>query len=382
MVFAYNLNDMSSSKISSLQIPKRLLMGPGPSIVADSILEKMGKAPVGHLDPYFLSLMDEIKVMLREVFQTTNEFTFPISGTGSAGMEFCLVNLVEPQDTILVGINGLFGRRIADLALKLGAHVHTLEVGWGEAIEAEQLEQALKKVKPNLVALVHAETSTGICNPLEELAPIISKSGALFILDTVTSLGGCPVFIDRWSVDATFSATQKCIGAPPGLSPVSFSPKAMEKVAQRKTKIPSWYFDCSLLYGYWGSERSYHHTAPINNNYGLHEALRLILEEGLQKRWERHKNAHLQLKKALSELGLEFFTPENRRLWQLNAVRVPQDKDEALLRKKLLDQYGIEIGPGLGPLKGKIWRIGLMAEGANQENIAKLLESLKQVLKS
>ncbi|QSR88782.1 alanine--glyoxylate aminotransferase family protein [Methylacidiphilum caldifontis] len=373
---------MSFFDIPSLKIPHRLLMGPGPSMVAKSILEKMSCAPVGHLDPYFLLLMDEIKRMLREIFQTSNEFTFPISGTGSAGMEFCLVNLVEPQDKVLIGINGLFGRRIADLALKLGADVHTLEVPWGESIEAEELQKALEKTQPKLVALVHAETSTGIGNPVEELAPLISQSGALFILDTVTSLGGSPVFIDRWKVDATFSATQKCIGAPPGLAPVSFSPKAMEVVLKRKTKIPSWYFDCSLLHGYWGTERIYHHTAPINNNFGLHEALRLILEEGLQKRWERHQNAHLQLKKGLSKLGLTFFTPENRRLWQLNAVKVPEGKDEALLRKKLLDQYGIEIGPGLGPLKGKIWRIGLMAEGAQQKYIDQLLDALENILKS
>ncbi|TFE71549.1 pyridoxal-phosphate-dependent aminotransferase family protein [Methylacidiphilum caldifontis] len=373
---------MSRFNISPLKIPKRLLMGPGPSMVADSILEKMGAAPVGHLDPYFLSLMEEIKRMLREVFQTSNEFTFPVSGTGSAGMEFCLVNLIEPQDKVLVGINGLFGRRIADLALKLGANVQTLEVPWGESIEADQLKKALDELQPKVVALVHAETSTGIRNPIEELSPLICQSGALFILDTVTSLGGIPVFIDRWGVDATFSATQKCIGAPPGLSPVSFSPRAMEIVSKRKTKIPSWYFDCLLLHGYWGMDRIYHHTAPTNNNYGLHEALRLILEEGLENRWQRHHNAYCRLKKGLSELGLEFFTPDNRRLSQLNAVKVPEGKDEALLRQKLLDQYGIEIGPGLGPLKGKIWRIGLMAEGAREECVDKLLVSLEEVLKS
>ncbi|TFE67248.1 alanine--glyoxylate aminotransferase [Methylacidiphilum sp. Yel] len=369
-----------SFNIQPFHIPKRLLMGPGPSPVHPSVLEKMSCAPIGHLDPFFLSLMEEIKTMLRAVFQTSNEFTFPISGTGSAGMEFCLVNLIEPQDRVLVGINGLFGRRIADLAIKLGAEVKTLEVPWGQSIEVEQLKEAITKERPKVVALVHAETSTGICNPMEELAPIVAESGALFILDTVTSLGGSPVFIDQWKVDATFSATQKCIGSPPGLSPVSFSPRALEVIAKRKTKIPSWYFDCSLLYGYWGHERLYHHTAPINNNYGLHQSLRLILEEGLQNRWQRHYQAHLMLKEGLAQLGLKFFTPEDRRLWQLNAITVPDEKTEAFLRKKLLDAYEIEIGPGLGPLKGKIWRIGLMAEGARKENIERLLEALKKIL--
>ena len=369
-------------QIPGFSPPPRLLLGPGPSNVSSAVLRAMAQPLVGHLDPAFVKMMEEIKTMLRAVFLTKNEMTFPVSGTGSAGMEFCCVNLIEPGDEVVIGVNGVFGTRMCDVAERCGAKVTKIESPWGQIITPQQIADALKKVsKPKFIAIVHAETSTGVLTPVEEISKLAHAAGALFLLDTVTSLGGCPVRIDDWQVDAVYSGTQKCLSCPPGLSPVSLSPRAMEVATKRKTKVQSWYLDVNLLSSYWGQERVYHHTAPITMNYGLHEALRLVLEEGLENRWRRHEQNHLALKTGLAELGLEIVSQAGHQLWQLNSVGVPAGVDELAVRKQLLADFNIEIGAGLGPLKGKIWRIGLMGESSARENVATVLNALRKILK-
>ncbi len=360
--------------------PKRVLMGPGPSEVAPTVLEAMAQPLLGHLDPVFVQMMEEIKGMLRGVFLTQNEMTFPVSGTGSAGMEFCLVNLIEPGDSVVVGVNGVFGGRMAEVAERCGAKVTKVEAPWGQIIEAQKVADAVKSAKPKVVGIVHAETSTGALTPVEEISRIVHDAGALLVLDTVTSLAGCPVRLDEWRVDAAYSGTQKCLSCPPGLSPVSFGPQALAAARQRKHKVQSWYLDVNLLSSYWGQERVYHHTAPISMNYGFHEALRLVHLEGLENRWRRHQQMHELLKQGLAKLGLKLASQEGHQLWQLNAVTVPEGVDEAGVRKRLLTEYGIEVGAGLGPLKGKIWRIGLMGETATEANVRLVLEALKTIL--
>jgi len=361
--------------------PQRLLLGPGPSDVSPSVLEAMSNPLVGHLDPSFVDMMDEIKSMLRESFLTKNEMTFPVSGTGSAGMEFCFVNLIEQGDDVVVGINGVFGMRMADVAERCGAKVTKVEAQWGRIIEPQQIAEALRGKQPKLVAVVHAETSTGVLTPVEEISKIVHDAGSLLLLDTVTSLGGCPVRIDDWEVDAVYSGTQKCLSCPPGLAPVSLSERAMNVIKGRKSNVQSWYLDVNLLANYWGEgARAYHHTAPISMNYALHEALRLVLEEGLQKRWTRHEENHHALRTGLDELGLEIASQEGHQLWQLNAVRVPEGVDEAAVRMGLLRNHGIEVGPGLGPLKGKVWRVGLMGYSSQPENVQAFLGAIKEIL--
>jgi len=362
--------------------PPRRLMGPGPSDVAPAVLQAMSRPLVGHLDPAFVKMMEEIKAMLRQAFLTQNEMTFPVSGTGSAGMEFCFVNLIEPGDEVIIGVNGVFGTRMCDVAERCGARVTRVEAPWGNIIEAEQIAVALGKVpKPKLVAIVHAETSTGALTPVEEISRLVYQAGALFLLDAVTSLGGCPVRIDEWAVDAVYSGSQKCLSCPPGLSPVSLSPRALEIATRRKTKVQSWYLDVNLLAAYWGQERVYHHTAPISMNYALHEALRLVLTEGLENRWHRHEQNHLALRSGLEAMGMKIMSQAGHQLWQLNAVSVPEGVDEAAVRKQLLATYNLEIGAGLGPLKGKIWRIGLMGETSRKENVDAVLAALREILK-
>lgn len=341
----------------------------------------MAQPLVGHLDPVFVQMMEEIKSMMRSVFLTKNDMTFPISGTGSAGMEFCFVNLVEPGDDVIIGVNGVFGTRMVDVAERCGARVTKVEAPWGQIIEAGQIAEALKKVKPKLVAVVHAETSTGVLTPVQEIAKLAHEAGALFVLDTVTSLGGVPLKLDEWGVDAVYSGTQKCLSCPPGLSPVSLNQRALSVATSRKKKVQSWYLDVNLLASYWGQDRVYHHTAPITMNYGLHEGLRLILEEGLENRWSRHEETHIALKKGLAGLGLELASQEGHQLWSLNAIRVPEGVDEAAVRKKMLTDFNIEIGAGLGPLKGKIWRLGLMGENSRKENVDTFLAALQKILK-
>jgi alanine-glyoxylate transaminase/serine-glyoxylate transaminase/serine-pyruvate transaminase len=341
----------------------------------------MSQPLVGHLDPVFVQMMEEIKSMLRSVFLTKNDMTFPISGTGSAGMEFCFVNLVEPGDDVIIGVNGVFGTRMVDVAERCGARVTKVEAPWGRIIEPAQIAEALKKVKPKLVAIVHAETSTGALTPVEEISKLAHDAGALFVLDTVTSLGGVPLRLDDWGVDAVYSGTQKCLSCPPGLSPVSLNSRALAVATSRKKKVQSWYLDVNLLASYWGQDRVYHHTAPITMNYGLHEGLRLILEEGLENRWRRHEETYLALKKGLAGMGLELASQEGHQLWSLNAIRVPEGVDEAGVRKKMLTDFNIEIGAGLGPLKGKIWRVGLMGENSRKENVETFLAALKKIIK-
>jgi len=295
-------------------------------------------------------------------------------------MEFCFVNLIEPGDEVLIGVNGVFGGRMVDVAERCGAKVTKVEAPWGRIIEASQVADALKAKRPKLVAIVHAETSTGALTPVDEISRLAHDAGALFLLDTVTSLGGCPVRIDEWQVDAVYSGTQKCLSCPPGLSPVSLSARAMEVAKHRKSKVQSWYLDVNLLASYWGQDRVYHHTAPITMNYALHEALRLALLEGLENRWQRHEQNHLVLKSGLLAMGLEIASQEGHQLWQLNAVRVPEGVDEAAVRKRLLVDFNIEIGAGLGPLKGKIWRVGLMGETSSRANVRKFLSALGQIL--
>lgn len=371
-----------------MSIPQRVLMGPGPSDVPPSVLAAMGQPTVGHLDPVFLRLMDDVRDKLRSVFCTKNELTLAVSGTGSAGMETCFVNLIEPGDKVLVAINGVFGMRMKDVAERCGAVVRTIEAPWGRTFDQEQLIQSLKKMhasgefKPDVVAIVHAETSTGAHQPVERLGQAIHEIGALFLLDCVTSLGGVPVEIDAWGVDAAYSGTQKCLSCPPGLSPVTFSKRAVDRLEKRTKKVQSWYLDLAMVRQYWGQERFYHHTAPINMLYALREALAVVLEEGLPNRFARHRKMHELLRAGLEELGIAYVSEEGRHLPMLNAVGIPQGVDDVATRRRLLEEYGIEIGGALGALKGKAWRIGLMGHTATQRNVTLLLGALKQILKA
>lgn len=369
---------------NAFEMPRRLLLGPGPSDAHPRVLRALAEPLIGHLDPAFLALMDEVKTLLREVFRTRNDLTFAVSGTGSAGMEACLVNLLEPGDEAVVMVNGEFGRRMTDIAKRCGARVIAREIPWGRAVEAKDVEDALTAAKkPKLVAVVHAETSTGACTPIEEIAPIVHDSGALFVVDAVTSLGGCPVEVDRWQVDACYSATQKCLSCPPGLAPVTFSPRAIEALRGRRSQVQSWYLDVSMIEKYWGAERAYHHTAPISMSYALAEALRVVLEEGLDARFERHRHHHLALAAGLEALGFRYVVEPARRLWMLNSVYLPPlaaGYDEAQMRRRLLDEFSIEVGGGLGGFQGKIWRIGLMGESCRIENVIRLLSALEIIL--
>jgi alanine-glyoxylate transaminase/serine-glyoxylate transaminase/serine-pyruvate transaminase len=350
-------------------------------MVAPTVLEAMSRPVIGHLDPEFIRCMEEIKQMLRAVFRTSNEMTFPVSGTGSAGMELCMVNLLEPGDEAVICVNGVFGGRMAELAERCGATVRRIEAEWGRIIEPEQVQEALRSGRPKLVAVVHAETSTGALTPIEEIAPIVRESGALLVVDAVTSLGGCPVDVDAWGIDAVYSGTQKCLSCPPGLAPVSLSQRAVDAARNRGTKVQSWYLDVNLLSSYWGEGgRTYHHTAPISMNYALHEALRLVLEEGLEARWSRHERMHYELRDGLEELGLTLTSQPGHQLWQLNAVRVPDGVDHADVRRRLLEEHSIEIGGPLGDMPVKWWRVGLMGETARSGNVQRFIAALGSIL--
>jgi alanine-glyoxylate transaminase / serine-glyoxylate transaminase / serine-pyruvate transaminase len=355
-------------------------MGPGPSDIHPSVLAAMAAPTVGHLDPYFLKVMDEVQSMLRQVFQTTNHMTMAISGTGSAGMETCVVNLIEPGDRMVVGVNGVFGGRMAEVAERVGADVTKIERPFGEVFSPEEVAAAIKKSNPKVVGIVHAETSTGAKQPLDEIAKIVHDAGALLLVDCVTSLAGIPVEIDRLQIDAAYSGTQKCLGCPPGLSPVTFGPKALEAMDNRKKKVSSWYLDIGLLRNYWGNNRAYHHTAPINMNYALHQALRLVLAEGLEARYARHQLHHSALKAGLNAMGIQYSVAADVSLPMLNSVLIPDGVDDAAVRSQLLNEFGIEIGGGLGPMKGKTWRIGLMGEAAKKSNVLVFLAALEQCL--
>jgi alanine-glyoxylate transaminase/serine-glyoxylate transaminase/serine-pyruvate transaminase len=359
----------------------RILLGPGPSNVHPRVLAALAMPLVGHLDPVFIEMMEETKKLLRKTFQTANELTIPISATGSAGMEACLVNLLEPGDTAIIGVNGVFGTRMADIVERIGAKAVKVDAPWGRIVEPGFVSIALHaNPSAKLVALVHAETSTGVWQPLEEIGREVREAGALFVVDCVTSLGGCPVRVDDWLIDAAYSGTQKCLSCPPGLAPVTFGPRAVEALRKRRTKVQSWYLDLSMIERYWGEERVYHHTAPISMNYALLEALRLIEEEGLEARWRRHERNHRALAAGLAAIGLRLAAQEGHRLWMLNSVAIPDGVDDAGVRRALLDEIGIEIGGGLGPLKGKTWRVGLMGESSRESNVLLLLSALERVL--
>lgn len=364
-----------------LRPPERVLLGPGPSPVPRSVLTALSHPTIGHLDPEFHKLLDECRGMLREVFGTTNSCTLPISGTGSAGMEACLVNLLRPGCRILVGLNGVFGTRLADVARRSGADVTAVPQPWGRTLDTEALARAAAGKRYDLVCCVHAETSTGVLQPLAPLRELADQLGALLLVDTVTSLAGVPVELDRVGVDVTYAATQKCLSCPPGLSPISLSDRALKQVASQAKKAQSWYFDLNLLGRYFGGERTYHHTAPIHSVYGLHEALRLVLLEGLEARFARHAAASRALGAGLEALGLRLPVPESERLPPLTLVEAPEGVNEARVRAELLAQHSLEIGAGLGEFAGKAWRIGLMGEGASRANVLGCLGALQQALR-
>lgn len=363
-----------------LNPPSRLLLGPGPSPVHPRVLQSMSLPVLGHLDPAFLNIMDETMVMLRQVFRTQNRLALPMSGTGSAGMETCFANLVEPDDCALIGVNGVFGARMADVAERCGAQVDTVEAEWGTTLDPDRFRAALAKKRYKVVALVHAETSTGVLQPLEEISRWVHEQGSLLLVDAVTSLGGVPVEVDGWGIDACYSGTQKCLSCPPGLSPVTFNERAMAAVRKRRRKVQSWYLDLSMIEKYWGRERIYHHTAPIAMNYALHEALRGVLEEGLPACWQRHRQVHEFFIREIQKLGLECAVAEPIRAPMINAVRIPAGVDDARVRQRLYDEFNIEIGSGLGPLKGKVWRVGLMGHGARLENVEALVRALRRLI--
>jgi alanine-glyoxylate transaminase/serine-glyoxylate transaminase/serine-pyruvate transaminase len=363
---------------------ERLLMGPGPSPVPQRVLRALGSPTLGHLDPQYLTIMDQVCEMLRQVFRTTNPLTFPVSGTGMAGMECIAVNLVEPGDEVIVGVNGVFGTRMKDVMERCGAVVHALECPWGETFSHDQIAAALAAhPKAKVLGIVQAETSTGAHQPIEGISALTRAHGALLVVDAVTSLGGHELRVDDWGIDAIYSGTQKCLSCPPGLSPVSFGPRALARMDARKSKVQSWYLDVSMLRKYYtgggGGGRVYHHTAPINMTYALHEALTIVLEEGLDARVARHAAMHQRLRAGLERLGLAYIP--KRSLHSLNCIRVPDGADDAGVRRRLLEEYGIEIGAGLGPMAGKAWRIGLMGHGATVRNVDLVLAALSTILR-
>ena len=368
-----------------LNPPERLLMGPGPSNPDPRVLAAMTANPVGHLDPYFVELMDQTMGALRGVFGTQNHHTLPISATGSAGLETIMLNLLEPGDSAVVGVIGYFGERLAEMARRAGADVRTVEAGPGEIIDPARLAAVLEERPAKLVAFVHVETTTGACQPIAPVVEVARRYDALVAVDCVTSLGGLPIEIDMLGVDAAGSCSQKCIGAPPGLAPITIGPRAMEAVRARKRRPGTWYLDLSLLFQYWGEtnatrKRAFHHTAPIAAIYGLHEALRLILDEELETRWARHQSAHEALVRGLDRLGLSLFPPAANRCATINVVEVPAGVDEARVRQRLLDM-GVEMGGGLGALAGKVWRIGVMGYNAQVSRVERFLDALEQALR-
>jgi alanine-glyoxylate transaminase/serine-glyoxylate transaminase/serine-pyruvate transaminase len=362
--------------------PKRVLMGPGPSDVPESVLHAMSGTTIGHLDPAFTALMDQIKELLRYAFQTKNKLTFPVSGPGSVGMETCLINLIEPGDQVVVCTNGVFGSRMSEIVRRCGGLVTELQFEWGRAIDLNKVEDTLEIVDAKVLAFVHAETSTGALSDAQGLCQLAQKHNCLTVVDTVTSLGGSPLYVDDWGMDAVYSGTQKCLSCVPGLSPVTFSEKAIEVIKSRKSPVQSWFMDLNLVMQYWdeNAKRSYHHTAPVNSLYALYESLRLLHVETLEKAWKRHHANHLKLKKGLEGLELQFVVPEDERIPQLNAVKIPSGVNDADIRKNLLALHELEIGGGLGAMAGKVWRIGLMGHSSNDSNIELCVNALSEEL--
>lgn len=369
--------------IKSFHPPQRILMGPGPSDVSPRVLEAMARPTIGHLDPAFVQMMDELKVMLKGAFNTENELTMPVSAPGSAGMEACFVNLVEPGDKVIVCQNGVFGGRMKENVERFGGEVVLVQDEWGTPVSLDKVRAAFAEhPDTKILAFVHAETSTGVRSDAQALCKIAQEHGALTIVDAVTSLGGIELKVDEWGIDAIYSGTQKCLSCPPGISPVSFGPRAVEKVQTRKTSVPSWFLDKKLVMGYWGGagKRAYHHTAPINSLYALHEALVMLNEEGLENAHARHAYHHEALKAGLEAMGIQFLVDEAYRLPQLNTVVIPEGVDDAAVRSALLNNYGLEIGAGLGALAGKVWRIGLMGAACTRRNVTLCLSALETTL--
>ena len=366
--------------LDPIATPARLLLGPGPSNAHPTVLQALARMPIGHLDPLYIDLMGEVQELLRYAWQTDNRLTIPMSGTGSAAMEATLANTIEPGDKVLVAVMGYFGQRLVDMAGRYRADVVTIERPWGEAFDLAELEAALIAHKPAILAMVHAETSTGVCQPMEGIGDLCRQHDCLLLLDTVTSLGAVPLHIDAWKVDLAYSCSQKGLSCPPGLGPFTMGPRAEAKLASRSGKVPNWYLDVSLLNKYWGSDRVYHHTAPVNMNFGMREALRLLAEEGLEVAWARHRSNAERLWAGLERLGLELHVSEPLRLATLTTVRIPEGVDGKAFSRHLLDRFGIEVGGGLGDLAGKVWRIGLMGYNSTPENVDHLLDIMASEL--
>lgn len=368
--------------VGQLDVPPRLLLGPGPSNCHPRVRQAMAMNEVGHLDPTFIALMSEVQELLRYVWQTDNTFTIPVSGTGSAAMEATLANCVEPGDVVLIGCNGYFGERLCDMASRYGADVRRMEKPWGEVFSLEDIGTELDRHRPAILGLVHAETSTGTLQPMEGVGKLCREFGSLLLLDTVTSLGGVPVLLDQWHVDLAYSGSQKCLSCPPGIAPLTLGERALEKLNRRKNKVPNWYLDMMMVGKYWGSERTYHHTAPITMNYALREALRLVAEEGLEARWERHRRNVELLWDGLRDLGIGCHVVKEHRLPSLTTALVPDGVDSKAVSSFLLQNYNIEIAAGLGQLAGKVWRIGLMGFNSRPENVTLLLSAMEHALKA
>ncbi|GLT16306.1 alanine--glyoxylate aminotransferase [Vibrio zhanjiangensis] len=369
--------------IQSFNPPRRILMGPGPSDIAPQVLQALSRPTVGHLDPLFIQMMDEVKQLLQYAFQTDNDFTIAVSAPGSAGMEACFVNLIEPGDKVIVCRNGVFGERMRENVIRAGGIAVVVDDNWGEAVCLDKVESALKAhPDTKILAFVHAETSTGARSDAEALGKLAKQHGALTIVDAVTSLAGIPLKVDEWQLDAVYSGSQKCLSCVPGLSPVTFSPLAIEKILARRSPVQSWFLDQSLVLGYWSGKgkRSYHHTAPVNSLYALHESLIMLNNEGLENAWKRHQEVHNKLKLGLEDLGFEFVVKADVRLPQLNTVFIPQGIDDAKIRGHLLNHYNLEIGAGLGSFAGKAWRIGIMGYGARNENVSLCVKALEEVM--
>lgn len=363
------------------EVEEVLLLGPGPSSIHESVYRALSVSCLGHLDPYFIKIMDVVKSQIQQVFQTKNRLSLPMSGTGSSGMETSFVNFIEEGDPVLIPVNGVFSTRMKDVAERLGAVVDSIEFEWGTPVLADRIKEALSKKAYKIVAMVHAETSTGVENPVKEVGKLVAGSDSLYLVDAVTSLGGMDVPVDRWGIDIIYSGTQKCLSCPPGISPVSVSDRAVEVLMNRSSKVPNWYLDLSMIVSYWeGQKRAYHHTAPINMIYALHQAMYNLLEEGLEKAFARHLENHKLLVGGLEGMGLEMFVDPSCRLPMLNAVVVPEGVDEASVRSRLRNEYKIEIGAGLGPMAGKVWRIGLMGESCRPESVDRVLSALKNIL--
>lgn len=380
MTQTVSINNRQRLQLSALNLPKRLLLGPGPSNAHPDVLAAMSTAPLGHLDPDFLKVMDEIQALLRYVWQTENPTTIAISGTGSAAMEATIANSVQPGDVVLVGVTGYFGNRLVDMAGRYGADVKTISKPWGQVFSLDELKTALETHRPAILALVHAETSTGARQPMEGVSALCQEFGTLLLIDTVTSLGGVPIHLDEWGVDLAYSCSQKGLGCSPGASPFTMSPRAWDRLQQRSGKVPNWYLDSTLLMKYWGQERVYHHTAPVNLYYGLREALRILADEGVENSWARHQKNAEYLWEQLEAIGLKMHVDRANRLPTLTTVCVPEGVDAKAISGKLLQEHNIEVGNGLGELAGKVWRVGLMGYNSKPESVDRLVAALKQVL--